>query len=208
MESNYGVWDEAGKTGMRRLPNAAFAQRGDKAYLEAQERKKARMHNPTMTLADLLHRINFIEKAGTGIRRILEDAKEQNCPRPDFEIGRFVTVTFRPNPEVRAIGTDNQPAGEVTGEVTEEVTPKVSPTDRLLQEMSGEMTRQQIQDATGLKHENHFRNVYLIPALQAGWIEMTIPDKPRSSKQRYRLTPAGVERQKQGGKDGKMEEVK
>ena len=53
------------------------------------------------------------------------------------------------------------------------------------------MTRQRLQEALGLKHEDHFLKAYLIPALRSGLIEMTIPDKPRSSKQRYRLTPAG-----------------
>ena len=76
-------------------------------------------------------------------------------------------------------------AGEVAGEV------------RLLRVMSGEMTRQRLQEALGLKHEDHFREAYLTPALWAGLIEMMIPDKPRSSKQRYRLTPAGHEFLKQ-----------
>ena len=55
------------------------------------------------------------------------------------------------------------------------------------------MTRQQLQEALRLKHRVHFNEVYLTPALQAGLIEMTIPDKPRSTKQRYRLTSAGRE---------------
>ena len=108
------------------------------------------------------------------------------------------------NPEVRAMDITEEVTEEVTGEVTEEVAgevARVAPVDRLLQEMSGEMTRRQIQDAVGIKHENHFRKAYLVPALEAGWLEMTTPDKPRSSKQRYRLTPAGAERQKQGRKN-------
>ena len=71
--------------------------------------------------------------------------------------------------------------GEVTGEV------------RLLRVMAGAMTRQQIQESLGLKHEDHFRKAYLLPVLQARLIEMTIPDKPRSRNQRYLLTPAGRE---------------
>ena len=53
------------------------------------------------------------------------------------------------------------------------------------------MSRQQLQESLGLKHARHFREAYLEPTLQAGLIEMTIADKPRSSKQKYRLTAAG-----------------
>ena len=134
-------------------------------------------------ISDLLHRIEFIEKAGTGIRRVREEARAHRCPEPMFETNGFVTVTFRPNPEVRAETGDDRATGEVTGEV--------KPVGRLLQVMAGEMTRQHLQEALGLKHEDHFRNAYLLPALRAGLIEMTIPDKPRSRSQRYRLTPAG-----------------
>jgi ATP-dependent DNA helicase RecG len=48
-----------------------------------------------------------------------------------------------------------------------------------------------MQNALELKHEDHFRKAYLLPALEANLIEMTIPDKPKSSKQRYRLTSLG-----------------
>ena len=63
---------------------------------------------------------------------------------------------------------------------------------RLLAVMQGEMARAEIQVCLGLKHLPHLRNAYLRPALEGGWIEMTLPDKPRSSKQRYRLTEAGL----------------
>ena len=53
------------------------------------------------------------------------------------------------------------------------------------------MTARQIRDALNLADREHFRTGYLLPAVQAGLIEMTIPDKPRSRLQRYRLTGAG-----------------
>lgn len=53
------------------------------------------------------------------------------------------------------------------------------------------LTRNELQSSLKLKDAEHFRKTYLLPALSAGFIEMTIPDKPRSSKQRYRLTEQG-----------------
>ena len=53
------------------------------------------------------------------------------------------------------------------------------------------MTRAEAQAALELKGDEHFREAYLLPALAAGLIELTIPDKPRSSRQRYRRTDAG-----------------
>ena len=41
------------------------------------------------------------------------------------------------------------------------------------------------------KDRTKFRNQVLKPLLDIGWLEMTIPDKPTSSKQKYRLTDKG-----------------
>ena len=75
-----------------------------------------------------------------------------------------------------------------TDEVTEVVSDEVKKVVSIVQ---GEMKRKEIQNALGLKHEMHFREAYLLPSLSSGMIEMTIPDKPRSSKQKYRLTTKG-----------------
>ena len=40
-------------------------------------------------------------------------------------------------------------------------------------------------------NRTRFRDGVLNPLIEAVLIEMTIPDKPRSSKQKYRLTAAG-----------------
>jgi len=42
-----------------------------------------------------------------------------------------------------------------------------------------------------IKHKPTFRENYLHPALANGLIEMTIPDKPQSRMQKYRLTDTG-----------------
>jgi ATP-dependent DNA helicase RecG len=47
----------------------------------------------------------------------------------------------------------------------------------------------------------HFANECLQPPLDAGLIEMTIPDKPQSSKQKCRITDAGRTPIEQHGRD-------
>jgi ATP-dependent DNA helicase RecG len=53
------------------------------------------------------------------------------------------------------------------------------------------MSRGDLQKALALAHRDHFTEAYLQPALKLGLVEPTIPDKPRSSKQRYRLSAQG-----------------
>ena len=52
-------------------------------------------------------------------------------------------------------------------------------------------TAKEIMGLLGLKHWKTFQSNYLQPWLDAGLLERTIPDKPRSRLQKYRLTAAG-----------------
>ena len=49
----------------------------------------------------------------------------------------------------------------------------------------------ELLSASGRSNRTKFRDQVLRPILDAGFIEMTVPDKPRSTKQRYRLTDEG-----------------
>lgn len=73
-------------------------------------------------------------------------------------------------------------------QVAPQVTPQVG---ELLAAIRGEMGREALQAALGLSDRKSFRERYLKPALADGLIEMTIPDKPNSRLQRYRLTEKG-----------------
>lgn len=79
----------------------------------------------------------------------------------------------------------------MTTEVTTEVTPEVIPVLRLLAVATSAMTRAALQSALHLNDNEHFRKVYLIPALEAGLIAMTIPDKPTSRSPPFLVTSAG-----------------
>ena len=88
-----------------------------------------------------------------------------------------------------ATGEEQVPAaGEVTTYVAGHVTGEVA---RLVRVCAGVMSRKALQDALGLKSDANFRTLYLVPALETGLLEMTIPDKPKSSRQQYRLSAAG-----------------
>jgi ATP-dependent DNA helicase RecG len=85
-----------------------------------------------------------------------------------------------------------QVTAQVTDQVTDQVTGQVS--EQVVQVVlvsQGEQSRAALMEAVGLSHRDHFRESYLVPALAAGYLEMTIPDKPTSSLQKYRLTLAG-----------------
>ncbi|MEL7608002.1 MAG: Fic family protein [Bacillota bacterium] len=57
----------------------------------------------------------------------------------------------------------------------------------LLERLDGDtLSAMQIMERLGLKSRASFRKLYLVPALEQHLIEMEYPEKPNSSKQRYR----------------------
>jgi ATP-dependent DNA helicase RecG len=64
--------------------------------------------------------------------------------------------------------------------------------EELIKIFTGEHTRQDLQDKLNLANRDNFRINYLQPALDEKLIELTIPEKPNSSKQKYRLTEKGI----------------
>ena len=74
------------------------------------------------------------------------------------------------------------------GKLADAVTGQVQ---RLLAVCNGALSQAELQEQLGLRHRDNFIEAYLRPALNTGLLEMTTPDKPRSSKQKYRLTKKG-----------------
>ena len=80
-----------------------------------------------------------------------------------------------------------------TEQVSEQVTEQVA---RLLKSMDNQAySGRELMETLALNHRPTFLYSYLQPALKAGLIEMTVPDKPRAKNQKYRITTKGKQYQ-------------
>lgn len=128
-------------------------------------------------LFGMLHRMEAVEKIGSGIRRIRDLCREHGVAEPVIAVSdSWVTTTFK-----RPISQ----AGTRLGPSRDQVV--------ILRNCLSEKTVCCLMQALGRHNRTKFRNQVLKPLLDAGWLEMTIPDKPTSSKQQYRLTARGRE---------------
>jgi predicted HTH transcriptional regulator len=91
--------------------------------------------------------------------------------------GKFVEFLLKAIFDSLCEITDTEQVGE---QVTEQV-------EKLLAVIGDkEYSTKELMELLGLKHRPTFRDNYLLPTLKLGYIEMTIPDKPNSSKQKYK----------------------
>ena len=142
-------------------------------------------------LAEPLYLVKYIERMGTGTGDMIRLCREAGLREPEFtQRDGFVTTVWREVPESGRLAVTQPVPPHVTPPVTPPVAPAVVVLMRLI-EASGKLGSSDIRRMLGLKDRAHARERYVKPSLEGGWITMTIPDKPNSRLQQYRLTPQG-----------------
>ncbi len=112
--------------------------------------------------------LDMVEQLGSGVPRILE-----SYSRECFEFSdNYLRMTF-----------------PISDKVTEQVTEQVQKLISLLEDK--EYPANEMMALVQMKHRPTFSENYIKPALENKLLEMTIPDKPRSKNQKYRLTKLG-----------------
>jgi len=125
-----------------------------------------------------LYFTGYIERLGTGILDMICLCREDGLNEPEFkQEDVFKTIIRR--------------TGQAEIKATPQATPQAEFIKRIILVMTGEYSREKIQDLLGLRDRKSFNENYLTPAIKEGYIEMTIPKTPTSPNQRYRLTPKG-----------------
>jgi ATP-dependent DNA helicase RecG len=144
-------------------------------------------------IAEAFHRTGAIEAWGRGTNRVIEACRAYGIPDPEFvDDAGAVTVTFRA--EVVAGARDLVPGGHQVGTKSALSSHQV----QVLELTGVPRALAELMGPSGRTDRTKFRHQVVAPLLEAGLLEMTIPDKPRSSKQQYRITEAGRARLRGG----------
>jgi len=135
--------------------------------------------NPT--IADVFHRLDYVERKGSGLRKIRTETSLLYGYTDEFA-PRFIST---PSAFHVVLKNMNNDLHGNAAQVTAQVTAHDKRLTELLEYCSIARTRDEMQQFLGLANREHFRKSILIPLLESGQLLMTIPDKPNSRNQKY-----------------------
>jgi len=156
-------------------------------------------------IGEFLKELNLTEGRGTGIPKILRAIQKNGSPLPVFETDEdrtyFVTrfpihsgalqrITKEDRAEIERAGTKSGPSRDQVGTKSE---PSKDDIQQILSQCNIPQGATDLMMVLTWTNRTKFRNKYLNFLIGEGLLEMTIPDKPQSSLQRYRLTAKGKE---------------
>lgn len=144
-------------------------------------------------LGDFLKELELTEGRCTGFPEIRRALKANGSPPPVFTTDadrEYFMVTLKINPRAQEMAAKISPekAGK-TEQVSEQVSEQVKV---VLEHCRSPRTKQEILLGLHLSpvYLNYKRHIY--PLLQERLLELTVPEKPNSRSQKYKITPKGL----------------
>lgn len=134
--------------------------------------------------------LDMVEQLGSGIPRILA-----YYPKSSYHFSaNFIRLVlpFAEGFEVltgqatdQGEGNENQGANDNSGITGQAAGQAAGQAEKLLAFCTTPRSTKEMMEYLELSHREHFRDTLLLPLMAGGKLKMTIPDKPKSPKQRY-----------------------
>jgi len=145
------------------------------------KKHESKPRNPIIANACFLG--GYIDAWGRGIEKIIEACRLENLPDPEFDDSDGFRVTLYAPSLFGDKGLSKDQVGTKLGLSQDQV--------RILHSCLEERRITGLMAVLKRSNRTKFRDQILNPLIEMGLIEMTIPDKPKSSRQKYRLTDKG-----------------
>ena len=150
-------------------------------------------------LGAFFREIDRADELGSGMRKMMLYGKKYGGVDPQLEEGdifrmvisvpefdqpdRVPATSFAPDRDEVSQGLGRDQVGTKSGPSRDQV--------EILRNCLKEISISDLMRLAGRTSRTKFRNQEIKPLLEAGWLAMTIPDKPTSSRQKYRITEEG-----------------
>ena len=137
-------------------------------------------------IADLFHRMKYMERRGSGLKKIISETEMLPGYKAEFK-PKFSSTAM----DFKVTFKNLNYAPNLNDLVSDQVSDQVSPKDitqSILEFCVTEKSKQEICSFVGYKNLTYFTRKYLKPLILNGQLKMTVPNKPNSKSQRYITT--------------------
>jgi ATP-dependent DNA helicase RecG len=124
-------------------------------------------------IARVFKEIGFADELGSGMRNLTKYVHIYSNAKPELIENDIFTII-------------------IPLQDTPQDTPQDTQQDKILKFCQIEKTREEIQNYISIKDREYFRKSILNPLIEQKLIELTIPDKPTSKNQKYKITKKGL----------------
>lgn len=144
--------------------------------------KRSYHRNPN--IVNLLHRADYIEKMGTGILRINKELEEADLPKAEFDVNEYwFTIIFKR--KSKTIDLNDEKYDVIDHHLNEKQKSILNFC------LNNKRSRAEIFEHLEMSNSSVNNSRHIIPLIEGGFLEMTLPDKPTSKYQKYYTTELG-----------------